>query len=88
VSAIRSSASITLATITPGIANRIINDVMRMAQTNNGMRGSDMPGARCLMIVATSSTAATSADTSTKVMIVVYTSMRAPGEYARPESVG
>ena len=40
------------ASITDGMANRIMNDVTSIAQTNSGMRLSVMPGARSLKTVA------------------------------------
>ena len=55
-------------------------DVMSIAHTNNGMRLSDMPGARCFSIVTAISTAPMSAAISVKVIIWAQTSIRLPGE--------
>ena len=63
-----------------GIAKMTMNDMTRIDQTNNGMRFSDMPGARSLKIVATSSTATASAATSVKVISCANMSTRLPGE--------
>ena len=42
---------------TQGMANSIMKDCTSIAQTNSGIRFSDMPGARCLKMVTISSTA-------------------------------
>ena len=73
-----------LASITAGMANRIMNDVTRIAQTKSGMRLSVMPGARSFRIVTMSSTATASAATSVKVIICAQKSARLPGEYSGP----
>ena len=66
--------------MTAGIAKMIMNDVTSCAQTNSGMRLSDMPGARCLKTVVMISTAPTSVLISTSVTICDQTSTRLPGE--------
>jgi hypothetical protein len=48
-----------------------MNDVTNIAQTNSGIRFSDMPGARNLNVVTISSEAAINADTSVPVMTAV-----------------
>ena len=70
MSTMRSVASRTLPATMVGMAKRIMKEVTRVAQTKSGMRLSDMPGARVLRMVTMASTAATSAETSTKVMMV------------------
>ena len=40
-----------LESMTAGMANTVMKEVTRIAQTSSGMRFSDMPGARCLKIV-------------------------------------
>jgi hypothetical protein len=47
-----------------------MNAVTSIAQTNSGIRLSDIPGRRCFMMVTIISTAATSAAISKNVMIV------------------
>ena len=75
-----------LAIMTAGIAMMIMKDVTSMAQTNSGMRSSDMPGARCLRTVTTISTATASAETSVKVIICAQMSARLPAAYCGPDS--
>ena len=75
-----------LASITAGIAKMIMNAVTSIAQTNSGMRLSDMPGARSLKIVVMMLTAAASAEISVKVIICAQMSTRLPGEYSGPAS--
>lgn len=59
-----------LPTITAGIANTTMNDMMRIDHTNSGMRLSVIPGARSFKIVTINSTAATNAEISTNVIKV------------------
>jgi hypothetical protein len=73
-----------LASMTPGMANTIMNEATRIAQINSGMRLSDMPGARCLKIVTISCTATPSAESSVKVTICAQKSAHLPGEYSGP----
>jgi hypothetical protein len=68
------------------MAKMTMNDWINMAQTNMGMRLSDMPGARSLSAVTTSSTATVSPASSVNVIICAQTSTRLPGEYSGPES--
>ena len=75
-----------LATMIDGIAMMMQNEVTSIAQTNSGMRSSDMPGARCLNTVTTISTATASAETSVKVIICAQMSERLPAPYCGPES--
>ena len=63
-----------------------MNAVTSCAQTNSGMRLSDMPGARCLNTVTMISTAAISAEISVKVTIWAQKSARLPGENSGPAS--
>ena len=49
--ALRSSSSITLATVNDGRANTTAKLVARIAHTYSGIRAMDMPGARTLKIV-------------------------------------
>ena len=56
------------------MAKTIMNDITNAAQTNGGMRFKAMPGARNRRIVTINSTAAVSADTSIKVIMVVQIS--------------
>ena len=72
--------------MTAGMANTVMNEVTRIAQTSSGMRLSDMPGARCLKIVTISWTAIPSAESSVKVTIWAQKSERLPGEYSGPAS--
>ena len=62
-----------------GIAKITISAVTSIDQTNSGIRLSDMPGARALKMVATSSTDTASAATSVKVMSCAQKSARLPG---------
>ena len=70
--------SAVLATMTAGIAKITMNDVTTIAQTNTGIRFSDMPGARILNAVTMISTATAIADTSVNVIICAHTSARLP----------
>ena len=74
------------ASATDGIAKMIMTAMTSIAQANRGIRASVMPGARVLRIVATSTTAAASAETSVKVIICAQMSARLPGENCGPES--
>ncbi len=76
---IRSVASIVLQSMTDGIAKMTMNDVAIWAQTNSGMRLSDIPGARSLNAVVMISTAPISVLISTIVTICDQTSTRLPG---------
>ncbi len=78
--------SIVLPSMTAGIANRIMNAVTKLAQTNSGMRVRLMPGARILSTVVMVTTAATSPDTSVNVMSCAHQSERLPGVYCGPDS--
>ena len=64
----------------------IMKAVINCAQTKSGIRFSDIPGARCLKIVVTISTAPIKAAISVKVIICAQMSMRLPGEYCGPAS--
>jgi hypothetical protein len=61
-------------------------EVTSMAQTNSGIRSSDMPGARCFSTVTTISTATASAAISVKVIICARMSARLPLPYCGRES--
>ena len=61
------------------MAKRIMKDVTTCAQTNSGIRFSDIPGARSLKAVVMISTAPTSVLISTSVTICDQTSTRLPG---------
>jgi hypothetical protein len=65
----RSAIKAELASMIAGIANTTMNDTTRLAQTNSGMRFSDMPVVRSLKIVTISCTATARPDTSVKVII-------------------
>jgi hypothetical protein len=80
----RSAISMPDASATDGIEKMIIMATTRIAQTKMGIRASVMPGARCLRMVATMTTAAASAEISVKVTICAQTSMRLPAEYSGP----
>ena len=75
-----------LESMTAGMANTVMNAVTSIAQTNSGMRLSDIPGARCFRIVTIIWTAIPSADSSVNVTICAQKSMRLPGEYSGPAS--
>jgi hypothetical protein len=83
VPTVRSMASITLATISGGMANTIMKAMTRIAQTKRGMRLSDIPGARCLRMVTIKLDGGHQrGETSMKVIIVAQKSMPIPGEYS------
>ena len=75
-----------LASITAGMAKRIMKAVTSIAQTKSGRRASVMPGARSLNTVAITTIAARRPESSVKVIICAQTSARLPGEYCGPES--
>ena len=68
-----------LQSMTDGMAKMIMNDVAIWAQTNSGMRRSDIPGARSLNAVVRISTAPASVLISTIVTICDQMSTRFPG---------
>ena len=68
------------------MAKITMNAVTSIAQTNSGIRFNDMPGARALKIVATSSTDTASAATSVNVISCAQKSARLPGAYSGPAS--
>ncbi len=82
----RSLSSIPLASATLGMERITISEVTRIAQANKGMRSRLIPGARCLRMVAVSTTATDSAATSVKVTICAQMSARLPTPYSGPES--
>src|SRR5205085_10819664 len=89
VPVVRSSSSrMVLASMTAGMAKITMNDCTSIAQQNIGMRLSDIPGARILKIVAISSVATQSAETSVNVIIWAQKSTRLPGEKSGTESGG
>jgi len=75
-----------LASITDGMAKRIMNAVTSIAQTKSGRRASVMPGARSLKTVAITTIAASRPESSVKVIICAQTSARLPGVYCGPAS--
>src|SRR3954471_22054212 len=78
----RSSASMSVLPVaTAGMAKMIMKATTSCAQTNNGIRLSDMPGERILNTVTMTFTAATIAAISVNVTTCAHTSMRCPGEY-------
>src|SRR5215212_1654285 len=73
------------ASATDGMAKMIITATTSIAHANNGIRASVIPGARVLRMVATSTTAAASAETSVNVIICAQMSARLPGENCGPD---
>ena len=71
---------------TEGIEKMIISATTSIAQAKIGIRPMLIPGARCLRMVVTITTAAASAATSVKVTICAQMSILLPGEYSGPES--
>src|SRR5690554_119530 len=69
-----------------GKANSIIAPTTSMYQAKIGMRPSDMPGARIFRILTMSSTAAQTAEISTKVTPSSQTSALMPGEWVPDDS--
>src|ERR1051326_8478628 len=82
----RSRRSIVLDSITAGMAKMTINAVTISDQQNIGSRFRDIPGARNLNVVTTTSTATHNPDNSVNVIICAHMSARLPGVYAGPES--
>ena len=68
------------------MAKMIIEPSTNIAQANNGIRASVIPGARALRMVQTRTTAAASAATSVYVTICAQMSVCLPGEYWGPDS--
>ena len=77
-----------LATMTAGIAKRIMKDCTSIDQQNSGMRLSDIPGARMRRMVTINSTATHIAEISVKVIICAQTSTPLPGENWGPDRGG
>ena len=73
--------------MTAGIANMIMNEITSIDQTKSGMRLSDIPGARILNAVTTTSTATISPDISVKVIICAQVSTRFPGANRYPSHI-
>jgi hypothetical protein len=84
----RSIESIVLHSVTAGMAKRIMNDAMRIDQTNSGMRLRLMPGARHFRIVTIIDTAPAIEPISTSVTICDHTSTRFPGLKSGPARGG
>ena len=84
VPSMRSNCTRLAASITIGIAKMIITDVTSDAQTNSGMRRSDMPGARILRMVVVMSTATISPIASVRLTSMFQTSARLPMPYCGP----
>src|SRR3954466_1381714 len=81
----RSADSMVLHIMTDGMANRTMNDVTRLDQTNRGMRLRVIPGARSLNTVVMMATAPAMDAVSTRVTIWLQTSYRLPGVNSGPE---
>jgi hypothetical protein len=77
---------VALARNTDGIEHTTMNAVTSSAQTNSGMRLSDMPGARSLKIVTMRHTATPRPDVSVNETSCAQTSERLPMPNSGPAS--
>ena len=82
----RSMDQAVLASMTAGIANMTMKEVTSIAQTNSGMRLSDMPGARSLKMVVVMIDRDHQARSSVNVISCAQKSARLPSPYSGPAS--